>query len=83
MPKARVSHWLTEVRTVHSRALSALRAMDGLERPETLERMAKYYPDEQWPDELAQDMRADLEQVVFLLEPYSKEAMKTEGEARG
>jgi hypothetical protein len=50
--------------------------MDYLEKPGVVEQMSKYYPDEQWPDELAQDMRADLEQVVFLLEPYSKEAMK-------
>ncbi|WP_435109953.1 hypothetical protein [Nocardiopsis synnemataformans] len=55
------SRELTEVRTVWKRALSALERVGYVEQ---------YRPDETDPD--APEMRAALEQVVALLEPWKR-----------
>lgn len=65
---------LTEVRTVHSRAKTALKTVR--DRPAYLERMFKEYGPASWrphdadPDNA--DMVAALEQVVVLLERWSR-----------
>ena len=69
MPKARSSAWLTEARTVHSRAITALNRLDYLDSG----RNAEYHGP---VDPLSKDIREALEQVVSIMDKFSKESMK-------
>lgn len=71
MSKARVSAWLTEVRTVHSRAESALFRLDYLESERY---QGQIYAEPIDPE--AADLRAALEAAVAATERFSKDAMK-------
>ena len=82
MPKPRVSDQLTEVRTVHSRARSAIARFEylrGRTQPQTL---PSGYVMEAIPmtEPYEQEMMEALAQVVALLEPYSKESFLARGE---
>lgn len=80
MGKPRVSAWLTEVRTVNSRAATALHRIDYLESERAESPVGWYRPMDPQRDEI----RRALEVAYEATYRFSKEAMADqEGENRG
>lgn len=76
MSRARVSRELTEVRTVHSRATTALVRMDDIEKFR-----GDGYPGYGEPDPEVDEIREVLHQVVALTERFARpeRVRRTEG----